>query len=139
MKIPKDIVHIMFSQYHCRIPSQLSLSNNSLTQLQSVTFSNSCCENVDKFVLDGLPNLEEVKIGENCFILSVICGICQISNCSKLRQLEIGKGSFALYQSFVLFNTNSLQSIKFDDYCFRYADKFSLKGTCNRFSIISRS
>ena len=48
-------------------------------------------------------------------------------NCPNLRQLEIGNESFKDFQSFELSNLNSIQSIKFGNYCFRYAD-FSLKG-----------
>ena len=54
-------------------------------------------------------------------------GLCRITNCPNLRQLEIGDGSFFYFKSFELSNVNSLQSIKFGGYCFYNAD-FLLKG-----------
>ena len=54
-------------------------------------------------------------------------GVCRITNCPNLTQLEIGDGSFEEFKSFELSNLNSIQSIKFGDNCFNYAD-FSLKG-----------
>ena len=54
-------------------------------------------------------------------------GACRITNCLNLRQLEIGDSSFEDFKSFELSNVNSLQSIKFCRWCFRYAD-LSLKG-----------
>ena len=49
-------------------------------------------------------------------------------NCPNLRQLETGNRSFADFKSFELTNVNSLQSIKFGENCFLYAEDFSLKG-----------
>ena len=54
-------------------------------------------------------------------------GVCRITNCPNLRQLEIGDYSFGDFKSFELSNVNSLQSINFGSGCFQYAD-FSLKG-----------
>lgn len=126
--IPKDILHLFICQYNSRLFSGLSISNDFFTQLQSITISDNCCGGVCKFVIDCFPYLESVMIGENCFSIPMLGGVCQISNCSKLRQLEIGKGSFTLYHSFVLFNVNSLKSIHLGDFCFRYAECFALKG-----------
>ena len=74
--------------------------------------------------------MESVKIGELCFRISYEerdYGICRITNCPNLRQLEIDDGCFEDFQSFEISNLNSLQSIKFGKCCFKYAD-FSLKG-----------
>ena len=81
-------------------------------------------------MIDGLKSLESVKIGEECFRIGYEerdDGLCRITNCPNLRQLEIGDDSFADFKSFELSNVNSLQSIKFGYCCFHYAD-FSLKG-----------
>ena len=87
-----------------------------------------------EFVIDGLPNLERVLIDNNycsdCDDIKIDerdDGICRIVNCPNLRQLEIGTRSFQDFKSFELSNLNSLQSIKFGEWCFHYAD-FSLKG-----------
>ena len=102
-----------------------------LVRLKQIEIGNRCFQNVREFVIDGLPNLESVKIGEKCFRIDEWKerddGICRITNCPNLRQLEIGDRSFKDFKSFELSNVNSLQSIKFGNDCFRYAD-FSLKG-----------
>ena len=80
-------------------------------------------------MIDGLESLESVKIGGWCFRISSEerdDGVCRITNCPNLRQLEIGNNCFEDFQSFELSNVNSIQSIKFGS-CFWYTD-FSLKG-----------
>ena len=89
-----------------------------------------CFKHVREFVIDGLESLESVKIGGKCFRIGDEerdDGVCRITNCPNLRQLEIGDESFQDSKSFELSNVNSLQSIKFGGYCFFYAD-ISLKG-----------
>ena len=112
-----------------------------LVRLKRIEIGNQCFKHVREFVIDGLESLKSVKIGEKCFrttalddmsnedILSYIPtnGICRITNCPNLRQLEIGWSSFQDFKSFELSNLNSIQSIKFGDSCFFYAD-CSLKG-----------
>ena len=81
-------------------------------------------------MIDGLESLESVKVDWGCFRIGDERrddGICRITNCPNLRQLEVGTYSFYDFKSFELSNVDSLQSIKFGDWCFFYAD-FSLKG-----------
>ena len=101
-----------------------------LVLLQRIEIGNGCFENVREFVVDGLESLESVKIGEYCFRISDNernDGVCRITNCPNLRQLEIGYESFVDFKSIELSNVNSIQSIKFGDLCFWYAN-CSLKG-----------
>ena len=101
-----------------------------LVRLKRIEVGNKCFQNVREFVIDCLASLESVKIGEWCFCISGKerdDGVCRITNCPNLRQLEIGGSSFEDFQSFELSNLNSIQSIKFGRYCFYYAD-CSLKG-----------
>ena len=81
-----------------------------------------------------LEQLESVKIGYGCFRISFLerrdDGVCRISNCPNLRQLEIGNESFRDFNQFELSNVNSLQSIQFGDWCFYYADNCILRGEC---------
>ena len=82
-------------------------------------------------MIDGLESLESVKIGGYCFRVDWKerdDGVCRITNCPNLHQLEIGNSSFEDFKLFELSNVNSLQSIRFGVYCFRYAEDFSLKG-----------
>ena len=103
-----------------------------LTRLKRIEIGNECFQHVREFVIDGLESLESVKIGEDCFRIDYgerDDGVCRITNCPNLRQLEIGDNSFEDFKSFELSNVNSLQSIKFGNECFYYA-VFSLKGEC---------
>ena len=101
-----------------------------LVRLKRIEIGYSCFKYVREFVIDGLESLESVEIGDYCFTIDNIerdDGICRITNCPNLTQLEIGDLSFRDFKSFELSNLNSLQSIKFGEDCFIYAD-FSLKG-----------
>ena len=101
-----------------------------LLRLKRIEIGNECFQHVREFVIDGLASLESVKIGEECFRISDgerNDGVCRITNCPNLRQLKIGDYSFEDFKSFEISNLNSIQFIKFGNYCFKYAD-FSLKG-----------
>ena len=101
-----------------------------LVRLKRIEIGYKCFQHVREFVIDGLESLESVMIGEDSFRIDIWernDGICRITNCPNLRQLEIGNHSFEDFNSFELSNVNSLQSINFGDRCFEYAD-FSLKG-----------
>ena len=128
--IPTDIQHLFICGFEEYRDEKLILSTNSFNQLKSITIGSSCFQNIREFVLDGLESLKSVKISGNCFRISGKerdDGVCRVTNCPNLRQLEIGNESFVDFQSFELSNLNSIQSIKFGDSCFKYAD-FSLKG-----------
>ena len=111
----------------CGDISKMKVDLSEFKKLKRIEIGNQCFRNVREFVVDGLDSLENVKIGEKCFrpkalddmsdedILSFIPtnGVCRITNCPNLRQLEIGDASFADFKSFELSNLNSIQSIKF--------------------------
>ena len=130
-EIPADVEHLYLCGFGDYAKNELILSNNSLPQLKSITIGDNCFQHVREFVVDGLASLESMKIGEYCFQMGDgkrDDGICRITNCPNLRQLEIGDDSFGDFQSFELSNVNSLQSIQFGSWCFWYAEAFSLKG-----------
>ena len=109
---------------------KMKMDLSEFKKLKRIEIGNECFKHVREFVIDGLESLESVKIGEWCFKIDDKerdDGICRITNCPNLRQLEIGYESFRDFKSFELSNVNFLQSIKFGDWCFNYAD-FSLKG-----------
>jgi len=101
-----------------------------LIRLKRIEIGNECFKHVREFAIDGLERLESVIIGERSFRIDIKernDGVCRITNCPNLRQLEIGDNSFEYFKSFELSNLNSLQSINFGGGCFKFAD-FSLKG-----------
>ena len=130
--IPSISTNITFANYvGNELSTSYSLNFTRFLFLKRIEIGHSCFEHVREFVVDGLASLESVKIGDHCFRISYEernDGVCRITNCPNLRQLEIGDHSFKDFKSFELFNVNSLQSIKFDWNCFKYAEEFSLKG-----------
>ena len=93
--------------------------NNSLISLKRIEIGNDCFENVSRFVIDGLNELETIIIGNNCFELNWDIrngGSYMIMNCDQLREIHIGVGSFYCYESFELKNLPSLISIQLDGY-----------------------
>ena len=96
------------------------------SKIKRIVVAECWLPNIREFVIDGLPNLESVKIGNQYFKIDCcrerVGGVCRITNCPKLRHLEMGNYCFQDIQSFELSNVNSLQSIKFGEYCFYYAD-----------------
>ena len=114
----------------CNEKNITALHFSHFVNAKQIVFGNQCCQYVNEFVIDGLPRLRIVKIGENCFReVRGECsnGLCRIIDCPNLRQLEIGCNSFPDFRFFKLFNVNSLQSIKFGEHCFAVAD-LSLNG-----------
>ena len=108
----------------------ITLEFSRFPLLKTIEIGNGCFKIVREFVIDGLPSLESVKIGNECFGIYFEerdDGICRITNCPNLTQLEIGNDSFGDFKSFEISYLNSLQSIKIGDNCFECAD-FSLKG-----------
>ena len=133
--IPKDVENIYFGGYGNEGDfTLLDFSSFGFTQLQSIAIGSHCFKNVCEFVLDGLEKLESVKIGEECFKVSN--GVCRITNCPNLTQLEIGEESFEDFKQFELSNVNSLQSIQFGYKCFRYAENCILKGEWEEWMIM---
>ena len=123
----------------CDDLSKMKMDLSELKKLKLIEIGNECFHYVREFVIDGLERLESVKFGKNCFGIGNEerdDGLCQITNCPNLRQLEIGYRSFEDFKSFELSNVNSIQSIKFGDICFKYAGEFSLKGEWKERNVI---
>ena len=68
-------------------------------------------------MLDGLPNLESVTIGDNSFqepILHYPSSDFSISSCSKLKRIGIGKNSLVDFSSFDISFLRSLLRVEID-------------------------
>ena len=89
-----------------------------ISYLEGVTrlvIGDDCFKNVNEFVIDGLNELESVKIGWDSFSLSWDTregSKCLIMNCDRLREVEIGGWSFLWYEVLELKNLPSLHSIQ---------------------------
>ena len=96
--------------------------NNSLISLKRIEIGNDCFENVNRFVIDGLNELESLVIGDGSFELDE-CNRegskCLIMNCDQLREIHIGDSTLWWHQSFELKNLPFLISIQLDHWGFR--------------------
>ena len=126
IQIIRYIEKLKVSNYSCNDDcgdiSKMKMDLSEFKKLKVIEIGNECFTHVREFVLDGLASLESVKIGRECFRISGNernDGICRITNCPNLRQLEIGNESFRDFKSFELFNVNSIQSIKIGRCCFQ--------------------
>ena len=131
--IPTDIQHLFICRIEEYREEKLILSTNSFHQLISITIGNGCFKNVCVFVLDGLESLESVKIGGKCFRISDDerdDGVCQITNCPNLRQLEIGDYCFQHVREFVIDGLDNLESVQIGGSCFRISDDERDDGVC---------
>ena len=100
--------------------------NNSLISLKRIEIGKGCYEKVNRFMIDGLNELETIIIGfQNSFFLddddddTREGSSCLIMNCDQLKQINIGEGSFYYYESFELKNLPSLISIQLDGYAIK--------------------
>ena len=95
--------------------------NCPLISLKRIEIGNDCLSKVNRFVIDGLNELEGVIIGKNSFDLdeNIEGSKCVIMNCDQLNEIHIGYQSFYWwYDSFELKNLPSLISIQLDKYAF---------------------
>ena len=133
--IPKDIQHLRFRKYNNEAVPSIDFSNYRFANLTAITVAEGSLNHIRELIIDGLERLESVKIGERCFSIDgeEECndGVCRITNCPNLRQLEIGNESFRDFKSFELSNINSLQSIKFGNWCFTRVCEFVIDGLPN--------
>lgn len=113
----------------------LSLNLSSCERLKRVDIGNRSLKYIREFVVDGLNQLESVRIGDWCLCISGQerdDGIFKITNCPKLRELYIGDYSCIDYSQFIVSNVDSLQSIEFIRNCFQFAEKCTIKGKWER-------
>lgn len=118
-------------------------------KLKKIVIGNNCFNSVTTFCLNGLNELESVVIGEKCFIHSIDKYLVRhslpifdenrmpmdiletkfsITNCSKLKRIEIGDESFSGYFSFEMKNLPQLESIHFEMRVFQFARSVRFEG-----------
>lgn len=105
--------------------------------LQRIVIEENCFEKVRSFVIDSLSELESFMVGENCCMCKScgtsnrkgeqIGGVLRIVNCPKLKSITVSLTAFFYYDSFVLKNLPSLQSIEIG-FCSLGFSSFSLTG-----------
>ena len=91
--------------------------NNSLISLKRIDIGKGCFTEIDRFVIDGLNELESLIIEEGSFTLddeNSRGSSCLIMNCDQLSEIHIEDWSFYWYESFECKNLPSLISIQLD-------------------------
>ena len=112
---------------------------SNLPKLKQVVIGNSCFKNTTRFIVEGLNELESLKIGKWCFtsekhengiLVSTKGSECQIISCPKLRKITIGSSSFTDYVKIELKKLPSLLSLFIGCDSFLWVKSFVLKGKC---------
>ena len=127
-----------------------SLNLNEYRYLKSIEIGNECFSNVDLFKIDGLNELNELKIGINSFTKKKNgwgnnpFRSFSISNCGELESIEIGHHSFSDYGGgFELKNLPKLSTIKIGeigrDSSNFYYSSFEIKGIIDMILLMNRS
>ena len=145
-----NVTNLIISSNSCNELEELNL--NKYRYLKSIEIGNNCFENVDLFKIDGLNELNELKIGINSFTHLKSNGewdndskannpnrSFSILNCAKLESIEIGSYSFVDYGGgFELKNLPKLSTIKIGSYNF-YFCSFVIKGNIDMILLMNRS
>ena len=103
-----------------------------MDSLKKLEIGNNCFLEVVSFEINGLNNLEQVKIGENSFTslkegnwewkyLINLPNSFHVLNCESLESIEIGKYSFSDFGEFELKNLPQLQSIELQSSSFHWS------------------
>ena len=94
---------------------------SAFVNLAELRVGSGCFENVETVKLIGLPTLEKVVIGDNCFTkhknrfgLNEKRRFC-LRNCERLKELRIGRYSFSDYSVCAIENMPSLEVIEFGE------------------------
>ena len=114
----------------CKDIPNMQMNFTQLNRLKRIEIGSNSFKNVWRLIIEDLPELQTINIGENCFRASrgdLNDGICQITNCRYLKQLKIGDNSFEYYKGFDITLVKYLQTVEFGKSSFKYAD-FSFRG-----------
>ena len=123
------------------IPSQYLLGDHvtnllvpsMLVHLQSIEIGEKCFPSIQRFIVDGLPSLQTISIGNNSlhnpsYDKGSDC-VFQISYCPKVHTISLGQ-SIGFAMSIVELNDlPSLKEMSMDKYCFMKSRSFSLMST----------
>ena len=116
------------------------------TCLDSQVSNHSLWENsfgyVNELIIDGLPELESIKIGINSFYSYGGDHMFSVKNCPKLRELKIGPSCFYTWDSVEIESVPSLEVIEigylyYSSGNFMYAP-LELKSSNHRMEMINR-
>ena len=118
-----------------------SLNLSRFASLKSFIVGDDSFGNMNELIIDGLPELESIKIGISSFYLYGD-HVFSVKNCPKLRELKIGPSCFFNCDSVEIENVPSLEVIEIG-YLYYSSDNFNeasleLKSSNHRIAMINR-
>ena len=119
-----------------------ALDLSRFTSLKSFIVGDNSFGYVNELIIDGLPELESIKIGINSFYSYGGDHMFSVKNCPKLRELKIGPSCFFYCDSVEIENVPSLEVIEIG-YLYYSSDNFNeapleLKSSNHRMEMINR-
>ena len=119
-----------------------SLNLSRFTSLKSFIVGDNSFGYVNELIIDGLPELESIKIGINSFYSYYGTHMFSVKNCPKLRELKIGPSCFYNWESVEIESVPSLEVIEigylyYSSGNFMYAP-LELKSSNHRMEMINR-
>lgn len=121
-----DVAFVIVERYSCNDMELTVLNVSRLTSLQELSIGEGCFRSVEKVLIEGLPNLKRVVIGESSFTEG--SGALILSSCSSLEELRIGNHSFASYSILVIEDVPLLTEVVIPSNSFRNVDQLDLIG-----------
>ena len=114
------IEELIVENNSCNGPEWTALDLSIISHLRLLQVGDECFENVNEVKLIGLSKLERVVIGENSFTRKKQNGWLSydrnrhfyLKNCERVRELKIGRYSFADYSVCEIENVPSLRVIE---------------------------
>ena len=108
-----------------------------LPSLLSLTFGSYTFQNDRTVIIEELPLLEHLSIGQYSFRISYNWkgdGYFEIRNCPSLIDVVVSDYAFYDFNKFIMTNLSSIQTFTTGDYSFYYLSTLVLSSMC--FSII---
>ena len=114
------VEELIVSDKSCNGREWTDVDFSVLTKLRRLKVGDKCFENVEVVRLIELSQLKRVVIGESCFRRNheydhSMNGHFYLKNCERLRELKIGRCSFADYSVCEIENVPSLEVIEMGD------------------------
>lgn len=119
-----------------------SLNLSRFTSLKSFIVGDNSFGDVNELIIDGLPELESIKIGISSFYSYDGDHVFSVKNCPKLRELKIGPSGFDEWLSVEIENDPSLEVIEIGYLNYNSGNfndaPLELKSSIHRIAMINR-
>ena len=110
--------------------SKFRLELSDFPLLERIVLEGNNFQQIRNFVLNDLPKLMSITIGEDCFRVKSgdyypygeNPGLFRLTNCPELESLTIGKNSFCDYTKFEISELPKLTNLSIGEYCFTSSD-----------------